>query len=349
MPLSSDPYHRLRVPEHVADMIRGMHPELKRKVRSALKLILKNPSSGKPLKEKLIGLNSYRIGRIRIIYRPVARHVIEIVTVGPRKSIYRETYRLVKKGQRNEFKWGTGIAAYGTKGRCWLIELVRRFHYAACLIFLKYRHLKRTSARCDNSISFIYYPDSWQPAKPTHIYPIIMKLETEIKKIEALSEQNQEANWKFRSFLKGYDAPIERIDTIVHELYEWISSEIDCTTCANCCRKIRPVLDQKDVRRLANALKISFSDFKAMYLSTDENPEGFVLRQTPCPFLKSNLCAHYDFRPIACRSFPHLHKKEFIFRLWNVVQNCSVCPIVFNVYEHLKEELWHIDYNNFDF
>ena len=24
-----------------------------------------------------------------------------------------------------------------------------------------------------------------------------------------------------------------------------------------------------------------------------------------------------------------------------VVQNCSVCPIVFNVLERLKEELWH--------
>ena len=104
MPVSSEPYHKLRVPEHVADMIRGMHPELKRKVRSALKLILKNPSFGKPLKEKLAELNSYRIGRIRIIYRPAARRVIEIVAIGPRKSVYRETYRLVKKDQRNEFE-----------------------------------------------------------------------------------------------------------------------------------------------------------------------------------------------------------------------------------------------------
>jgi len=79
-----------------------MHPELKRKVRSVLKQILNNPSSGKALKEKLNGLNSFRVGRIRIIYRPVARRVIEIVAIGPRKSIYRETYRLVKKGQRGK-------------------------------------------------------------------------------------------------------------------------------------------------------------------------------------------------------------------------------------------------------
>lgn len=104
MPLSADPHHQLKVPKHVADLIRGMHPDLKRKVRSALKLILKNPSSGKPLKEKLMGLSSYRVGRIRIIYRPAAERVIEIVAIGPRKNVYRETYRLVKKGQKDEFE-----------------------------------------------------------------------------------------------------------------------------------------------------------------------------------------------------------------------------------------------------
>jgi len=36
-----------------------------------------------------------------------------------------------------------------------------------------------------------------------------------------------------------------------------------------------------------------------------------------------------------------LHKKEFVFRLWGVVDNCSICPIVFNVYEHLKDKLWY--------
>jgi len=176
---------------------------------------------------------------------------------------------------------------------------------------------------------------------------MFLKLETDLKKIEELSEANHEANWNFRSFLKGYDATIEELDSIVHELYEWISSEIDCTTCANCCKKIRPVLDQKDIRRFAKGLKIPTPGFKERYLTPDEKPNGFVFQQTPCPFLKNNLCSHYDFRPDVCRSFPHLHKKEFVFRLWNVVKNCSVCPIVFNVYEHLKDKLWHTDYDDF--
>jgi mRNA-degrading endonuclease RelE of RelBE toxin-antitoxin system len=102
MPGSSKTYHKLRVPEHVADMVRGLHPELMRKVKSALKQILENPSSGKALKEELKGLNSHQVGKLRVIYRPAARRVIEIVAIGPRKSIYRETYRMVKKKARIE-------------------------------------------------------------------------------------------------------------------------------------------------------------------------------------------------------------------------------------------------------
>lgn len=40
-----------------------------------------------------------------------------------------------------------------------------------------------------------------------------------------------------------------------------------------------------------------------------------------------------------CISYPHLHKKDFTSRLIGVIENCSVCPIVFNVYERLKERI----------
>ena len=77
-------------------------------------------------------------------------------------------------------------------------------------------------------------------------FKTIMKLETDLNKIKKLSEKNDEENWNFRSFLKGYDATIEKIDAIVHELNQRISSEIDCTICANCCKEVQPLLDQED-------------------------------------------------------------------------------------------------------
>jgi mRNA interferase RelE/StbE len=87
---------RLRVPDDVAALIRGFHPDLKRKVRSALADIVADPAIGKPLREELAGLRSCRVSRLRIVYRVVGA-AIEIVAVGPRRTIYQETWRRVRK------------------------------------------------------------------------------------------------------------------------------------------------------------------------------------------------------------------------------------------------------------
>jgi mRNA-degrading endonuclease RelE of RelBE toxin-antitoxin system len=93
------PLHRLRVPDEVAELVRGMHPTLKRKTKASLKTILADPSSGKVLKDELAGLRSFSVGTFRVIYR-VTRNVVEIVAIGPRERIYEETYRLLKRGRR---------------------------------------------------------------------------------------------------------------------------------------------------------------------------------------------------------------------------------------------------------
>ena len=93
------PFHKLRVPDEIAELVRGMHPDLKRKTKSSLKMILADPSSGKALKNELAGLRSFRVGSFRIIYR-VMRTIVEIVAVGPRERIYEETYRSLKRGRR---------------------------------------------------------------------------------------------------------------------------------------------------------------------------------------------------------------------------------------------------------
>ena len=88
---------KLRVPVEIVAFIRGCHPKLKRKIRAGLKHIVSEPESGKSLKDELEGLKSYRISRFRIIYRISSKKTIEIVAVGPRKTIYEESYRIIKK------------------------------------------------------------------------------------------------------------------------------------------------------------------------------------------------------------------------------------------------------------
>jgi mRNA interferase RelE/StbE len=90
--------HHLRVPNEVADLIRGLHPDLKRKIRAALENILENPHAGKALRDELDGLRSFRVGRFRIVYGLATRNRVDLVAVGPRESIYEETYRRIRKG-----------------------------------------------------------------------------------------------------------------------------------------------------------------------------------------------------------------------------------------------------------
>jgi uncharacterized protein len=148
-------------------------------------------------------------------------------------------------------------------------------------------------------------------------------------------------NWAFRCFLKSSNLSLARIDSTVHRLYREVSSSIECTSCANCCRVSRPLLTKTDVKRLSRELGLSISAFKARYLRTDKEEEGETFNSFPCPFLKDNLCIVYENRPTDCRSFPHLHKREFIFGVNQAFSNCQFCPIVFNVYEGLKREFWH--------
>jgi mRNA interferase RelE/StbE len=91
------PLYTLRVPSDLADLIRSLHPKLKRKLRAALEQIAAEPRLGKPLKEELEGLRSLRLGRFRIIYRLGAGRDIDVVAFGPRERIYEETYRLVAR------------------------------------------------------------------------------------------------------------------------------------------------------------------------------------------------------------------------------------------------------------
>ena len=88
---------KLKVPDSVAELIRNMHPHLKKKVRASLQSILSDPYSGKALKDELAGLRSFRVGRFRVIYRISDQKLIEIVAIGPQETIYEETFRLLKR------------------------------------------------------------------------------------------------------------------------------------------------------------------------------------------------------------------------------------------------------------
>jgi mRNA interferase RelE/StbE len=91
---------RIKLLPELTILIRGLHPQIKRKVRSALDAILNEPTLGKQLRGELAEYRSFRVGRIRIIYRE-KEGIIEIVAIGPREVIYYETTLLLRQPRRD--------------------------------------------------------------------------------------------------------------------------------------------------------------------------------------------------------------------------------------------------------
>jgi len=156
------------------------------------------------------------------------------------------------------------------------------------------------------------------------------------QEIHQLSHRREEENLRFRSFLKGQNSA--RIDRMVHQLYSSVSKEIDCTQCGYCCTQLRPVIMEIDIDLLTKTLKLSREKFKKKFIILDDEGD-MLLKHLPCKFLKNQKCTVYESRPRDCQSYPHLHKSDITSRLYVILENYGICPIVFNVIEELKIRL----------
>jgi mRNA-degrading endonuclease RelE of RelBE toxin-antitoxin system len=93
--------YQIRLPDELAELIRGLHPELKGRFKSALAMFLADPHCGKVLREELNGLRTFRVKRMRIVYRIADPQIIEVVAIGPRHNIYEETFRIISRREKN--------------------------------------------------------------------------------------------------------------------------------------------------------------------------------------------------------------------------------------------------------
>jgi uncharacterized protein len=170
----------------------------------------------------------------------------------------------------------------------------------------------------------------WEMALPEQDGRAVPKIEIDLSRIQQLSEESEDENWKFRSWLKSY-APRD-IDKLVKSLSQKYFALIDCKQCANCCRSLQLELTGPELHTIAKTLGQSIEAFEKQSMS-----EGKV--NSPCPMLSGKLCSIYGDRPDVCRSYPHLEKRGFVFRLLGVIENLSICPIAFNAFEELKTTL----------
>lgn len=154
-----------------------------------------------------------------------------------------------------------------------------------------------------------------------------------VSELEKLASAKAVENIFFKKHLRNFSS--EKVDTLVHELDREITPQIDCTQCGNCCKKLEPDLSSDEIEKLAAVKNVSPEQFKQNFVLHDG--KSHFLKTKPCIFLKENKCTVYESRPQACGGFPHLDLNDFKYRntFWS---NYSLCPIVFNVIESLKEK-----------
>lgn len=80
----------------------------------------------------------------------------------------------------------------------------------------------------------------------------VPKIEIDLSRIQQLSEQHDDENWEFRSWLKQY-AP-DDIDDLVKALSKKYFALIDCTQCANCCRSLQMEFNKSELHAIAKTL-----------------------------------------------------------------------------------------------
>jgi hypothetical protein len=161
-------------------------------------------------------------------------------------------------------------------------------------------------------------------------------LEINLDKISHIGKIKDKENIRFRSFLKGKDD--DKVDRIVHAINKEVVDQIDCTKCGNCCNTLRPSVSENEISTLANIEKVPPEEYTSKYTEKDDFENSKYLKDTPCRYLKDKKCSIYSSRPHDCKSFPHIDKNSFNSRTFSMIENYTICPIVFNVLERLKEK-----------
>jgi hypothetical protein len=89
----------------------------------------------------------------------------------------------------------------------------------------------------------------------------------------------------FRKFLNQTEKmPPRNVDKITPEIEKEVWKDVDCLTCANCCKKMTPTFTNQDLKRISAHFNQTPDEFKKQWLKKDSNKD-LVNKTQPCQFL----------------------------------------------------------------
>ena len=133
--------------------------------------------------------------------------------------------------------------------------------------------------------------------------------------------------------------PPRKLQSIAIKAGSNVWNEIDCLSCAHCCKTMTPTYTKADIKKIASYLQISIDEMKRWWLKKERGTGNWLNKTTPCQFLdeETNMCNVYEVRPADCAGFPHLTKKKFVDYLHVHQQNLDECPATFKMVERMNE------------
>ncbi|MES2646157.1 MAG: YkgJ family cysteine cluster protein [Bacteroidota bacterium] len=147
---------------------------------------------------------------------------------------------------------------------------------------------------------------------------------------------------RFRSFITKLETSSHRgVLQEAQEANKEVWEEIDCLSCANCCKKMTPTLKTSDKIRIADHLGMTVRDFTNKYLEFDSTDRDWRMIKQPCVFLDltTNKCNIYEVRPADCSGFPHLTKAPLKNYLYIHKQNIMYCPATYLFVEKMMNRI----------
>ncbi len=159
---------------------------------------------------------------------------------------------------------------------------------------------------------------------------------TNLKRLKKKFESNRKL---FRSFVtRTENRPPENLEILAEEIDKEVWTQVDCLSCANCCKVMSPTYTFQDIKRISAYLGMRPKDFKDKWLYLDKRDNDWMNKSRPCQFLdlKTNRCSIYEVRPLDCAGFPHLSKKPIPDFMHVHKQNIEYCPATMLFVEKLK-------------
>lgn len=146
---------------------------------------------------------------------------------------------------------------------------------------------------------------------------------------------------KLKRFLGKIEKnPPRGLDTIAEKIDAEVWKEVDCLSCANCCKSMTPTFTKKDIKRIAEHFEITPPEFKNKWLIYEKSDNDWINKKQPCQFLNlgTNMCSIYEVRPSDCAGFPYLKKKKMVEYIHVHQQNIEYCPATYKMVEKMMEK-----------